>query len=295
MKWRILAILTILLAITIASPVTAQDGEGLSEEEQATLDIILAAFDNLDTFSSYRVAVSGEGRAQGELDFPDAEPFDQELSTEATLLFRPATDEQPRAIAIDSTQSGAVSFDGASQTTRSEFIIIGDTLYSRQFAPGGGDDVPWQTIQLGGDFEAQLVESLDLEDIGYIDVLLAGYLPSPVAMVNIESVTELEGEAVDGVETRVFEITGQPISAGALQTLANVLGADEEDALDSRQTLRVWIDVERNVPLQVEADVTFNLSVGEHRVEQETTATAIFSAFGETVDIAAPQLTDGSE
>lgn len=316
MPFRKIFVVALISLLALATfPAFAQDGDGLSAEQQALLETVATAQQNFLNVNSYRMfgtqtttqdIVSGVGIRAVEIN----QMLEQTLNAEAVRSENGYNSFQTlnQVITQDITGQGSPSEFFMDM----EFVIVDGEFYLRFTRVPRDIEAEVQAV-----FPEDWITLEDASDLAGLDALNLETLTETATSAvptyewnadNVLDIEEIDAEPVGDVEVRAFSLTinTQTALADSVQAMLNLEGIDADtigQMLDSAVVnVTVYVGVEDSLIYRVDSQISLDFAaeagtLGPDAItlDQTTESSFNFSDFNEDITITTPDLTVGDE
>ena len=262
--------LLLILVLALAAPAAAQDNDSAAQ-----LEFVVEAFENFAALSSY--TISGEQVVDQEMTIPGQGTMQTYI--ESTLFYQIGqTDGQMTQLKGEMSMATEYSGDAFDEpmalTMRMQYRLVDEVYYIRYEMnyPGMENVFPdeWLSFSLSEFTDLMQdvpgMESLDLSALMELTGNQNAQMLMPITAENLISLTELEGETLDGQPMRVFEIEldyADMLNMAGLEGIT-ALVPSEIDLTELAETIpfiqTVWIGADDQLPYRVVMAADYDMS-----------------------------------
>jgi hypothetical protein len=288
------SLLLVMLFMSVFSPVHAQ-GE-FSAEELELIEYLQTAYANIQSYDSFQASMEQDM-------VQDMETFgmtvSQSILQNNSISVETDGEGNPSIIymVLDQDIDSSVAGQSTQMSMQMEAYIF-DGQYFLRF-----NDMPVEVAAMLPDDWTNAAD-LQLQGMNFGGLNVEGWASLSLYEISPEtivSITELPSEELDGVETRVFELewsADQLLQIAGLEGVFSGMGGDMDSFIEdmlagSVYSQKVWIDVENQIPLQIEVITTvvaeeLELQGQTMSLIQDSTATVTYFGFNEPLNLEIP-------
>lgn len=307
-KWLMGVLVMVLILGTV--PVHAQDGGGLTPEQQEWVGLVASAYNNLATAGAYQVAstqtlnqtvASGEGLL--------AINLQHTVNVTVSGEVQVGSEEQVSSSRMSVVQEAGILLPNSLQTINSftevEVIQVGEKVYLRTVRVS--DNLPLSPVPNWIEVNEDPAAFSGYENLNIAALLSLNY-GEFITPENVLTITQGEVDVLAGQPVQIYQLTLNAAAMGEAINLAGLFNETEVDlegiiaALLAGTTIEqtVWVGIDTNLLYKVDTVVNINAELSGDLVggdaftlTQNATTSTTLSAFGEPVDIRAPEFDFG--